>query len=176
MKKFRAILAVAIAVYWALPALAQSPSTFRWRGVANAPPEATETSYYLHHAKPSDLLARDALFECRKGDAAIDAYFVSVTKGGYRPEELANAEAEAVFVVDGKRLAPVSVRLLQEEGFGKDPLTLAIRYNLEVDEPLFQALVKGKSFRFELPKATSHTIPLAGFAKHALAMKKQCFS
>jgi hypothetical protein len=156
-------------------ALAQSPSTFRWQGAANAPPQATETSYYLHHSKPRDSTVHDVYLQCRKGDSAIDATFVSQTKGDYAPEELLNAEAEAVFVVDGKQLAPVAVRLLQEEGFGKEPLTLAIRYELEVDEPLFDALVKGKSFRFELPKAKSHTIPLAGFSKHALAMKKQCF-
>ena len=156
-------------------ALAQSPSTFKWQGAANAPPEATETSYYLHHSKPRESTVHDVYLQCRRGAAAISATFVSQTMGAYAPDELMNAEAEAVFVVDGKRLAPVSVQLVQEEGFGKQPLTLAIKYELEVDEPLFDALLKGKSFRFELPRAKSHTISLAGFTKHATAMKKQCF-
>jgi hypothetical protein len=168
MKKSALVILFALSAGFVAPpiALAQSPSTFRWQGVPNAPPEATETSYYLHHSKPRDPTVHDA---------AIDATIVSTTKGGYAPDELMNKEVDAVFVVDGKRLAPVAVRLQQEESFGKEPLTLAIRYELEVDEPLFDALVKGKSFRFELPKAKSHTIPLAGFGKLALAMKKQCF-
>jgi hypothetical protein len=177
MKKSALVILFALSAGFVAPpiALAQSPSTFRWQGVPNAPPEATETSYYLHHSKPRDPTVHDVYLQCRKGDAAIDATIVSTTKGGYAPDELMNKEVDAVFVVDGKRLAPVAVRLQQEESFGKEPLTLAIRYELEVDEPLFDALVKGKSFRFELPKAKSHTIPLAGFGKLALAMKKQCF-
>lgn len=156
-------------------ALAQSPSTFKWQGAANAPPEATETSYYLHHSKPRDSTVHDVYLQCRKGDAAIDAAFVSWTKGAYTPDELMNVEAEAVFVVDGKRLAPVAVRLMQDEALGTGSITLAIKYELEVGEPLFDALAKGKSFHFELPKAKSHTIALAGFTKHAMAMKKHCF-
>ncbi len=176
MRKIALALSVVMPVVAGAQALAAaSPETFVWRGVANAPPSASDTSYYLHRSSPRDALARDVHFECRKGDEAIDATFISATRGSYAYEELLNTQAEAVFVVDGKRLAPVTVTLMQEEGFGASPITLGIRYQLEVDEPLFAALAKGKSFRFELAKARSHLIPLAGFARRALAMKKHCF-
>ncbi len=78
-------------------------------------------------------------------------------------------------MVDGKRLAPCFGAADARGGVRNRADNAAIRYELEVDEPLFDALVKGKSFHFELPKAKSHTIRSRASEKHALAMRRQCF-
>ena len=161
-------------VLMAQGAAANDLDKFKWRGV-----KSTADSYLLYRSLPGDSTVHDIYMSCKKGDSDITVAFATRPQGSYTNAELANAAQRPVekarFFVDNKSVDEIDVTLGQAENFARDDAgALNMDFELGAKDKLLVAMISGKSIRVELPRAKSHSMPLAGFARPAREMIVHC--
>ena len=147
---------------------------FKWKGV-----KSTSSSYLLYRSLPGDSTVHGVYISCKRGDSSLNVSFSTRPQGEYTNEELVNRgkrlPEKAKFLVDDKAVGEFEVMLGQAENFAEDDAgAISMEFELEVKHALFAAMLKGRSIRVELPRAKSHAIPLAGFARPAQEMVRHC--
>ena len=173
MKKSLIRCALVLAAAQFLAGAAEHTKTFRWIGG-----KMTDTEYLIRRSNPKDSVVHDVYMTCKRGDADIRVNFVTSPLGGYTNEELAKdgkrLPQKAVFFVDYKRVDEIDVLLGQDEAFADNEYGINVELEMTRSDALFKAMQKGKTLRFELPRAKSHVIPLGPFASMARAMVSHC--
>ena len=149
-------------------------TAFKWTGV-----KMTGTEYLIYRSVPKDSTVHDVYMTCKRGSRDITVMMVTGHQVKYSDDELVNGGKRlpqtAKFVIDGKPVAEADVLAGQAEAFETgEGRAVAIEFEMTKDDALFKAMQTGKSLRFDLPKATSHVIPLAPFAAMAKAMVAHC--
>ena len=122
----------------------------------------------ITHASPRDLTNYDLHLTCTPGAADLRGSVRTLRFGHYKPHDLRGQLAQAVFIVDGQRQAPIDVKLTAwDEGI---EAVLEIR-----DAPAFlNVLEKGRNLRVEFPRLKSQPISLKAFGALSQAMRAHC--
>jgi len=174
MKKPILKCALVVVAAQMLAAAGQPVATFKWTGV-----KMTDTEYLIYRSVPKDSTVHDVYMTCKRGSEDITVTMVTSQQVKYSDEELVNdgkrLPQEAKFLIDGKPAGEMEVVAGQAEAFENDARrAVSIDFEMTKDDALFKAMQKGKTLRFVLPKASSHSIPLGPFAAMSKAMIAHC--
>ena len=174
MRKALFRCALVLAVAHTLAGAGAPLAAFKWTGV-----KMTDTEYLIYRSRPGDSTVHDVYMTCKRGSADIKVSMVTAEQMKYSDAELVNDGKRlsqiATFLVDGKPAGEAEVLAGQEEAFAvAERMAVGIEFEMNKDDALFKAMQRGKSLRFNLPKAASHSIPLGPFAAMAKAMIAHC--